>query len=45
MKGLFQCPPWAKSFVPFQGVLLFQSFVPFLGVWAFLRKLIKDNYS
>ena len=37
MKGLFQCPPWARGFCPFRacgakaGVVLF---LPFQGVWG-----------
>ena len=34
MKGLFQCPPWAKSFCPFRACCLYplpwaKSFCPF----------------
>ena len=51
MKGLFQCPPWAKSFCPFraccllelltlQGMLLIRA-LTFQGVWGKHAEVLK----
>ena len=32
MKGLFQCPPWAKSFCPFRAYRVIPLGVPQLGI-------------
>ena len=42
MKGLFQCPPWARSFCPFRAYGVSKSTSP-LGVPADLQSAVKKG--
>ena len=45
MKGLFQCPPWARSFCPFRACCFwsFWAFSPYLNYMGKFSQLLKNS--